>query len=412
MLDTVSFYEELAEVTAMERMRKQMGWSESEFYACSRLKKLPIFDEAHVRNAMARFNQTMGMTPEEKSSAKGKIASAAKKFGIKVDEFEKLSEELNLTDKSYIIKRATLMSAGKWNNNNYTADEIKKAFESTDWNYPNNRYLYLEHQDGGVGAWIGEVVKPYFDNDSLYGDIVIHDPIWSAKMKNGKPRFGISPRLRGNVNDKDNTVKDFLFENFSLVQNPAVKTTFFNNAAELEGCEMDKIEEPKGVSEIRLKEIIDAELKEIDDFNKINKKTEPIEEVKSMDSLADLFELYELKGLNLAKITRKAAELRVGEATLSEIDAIKRAAKLLEEEGAKLKASEVDASKAAELKEKETRDAEVNKLKEEVKTLTEKLNEPATTKVIKTLGEKQLSKDADAGMLKFLKDIEEGTIYG
>ena len=82
-----------ARVTAQEGHRKEKGESEEEYYAFPRLKKLPIFDEAHVRNAMARFNQTQGMTAEEKATAKRKIVRAAKKYGIEVGEFAKVGPE-------------------------------------------------------------------------------------------------------------------------------------------------------------------------------------------------------------------------------------------------------------------------------------------------------------------------------
>lgn len=45
--------------------------------------KLPINDAAHARNAAARFNQTKGMSPAEKASAKRKIVAAEKRFGVK-----------------------------------------------------------------------------------------------------------------------------------------------------------------------------------------------------------------------------------------------------------------------------------------------------------------------------------------
>lgn len=83
----------LAQVTAMEAERKKLGMTEAEFYAFPRLHKLPIFDEAHVRAAMSRFNQTQGWSDGEKSSAKSKIMSAAKKFGIEPGEFKSLSQE-------------------------------------------------------------------------------------------------------------------------------------------------------------------------------------------------------------------------------------------------------------------------------------------------------------------------------
>lgn len=47
---------------------------------------LPIHDESHVRNAMARFNQTDFQSRTAKESARKKILAAAKRYGIEVDE--------------------------------------------------------------------------------------------------------------------------------------------------------------------------------------------------------------------------------------------------------------------------------------------------------------------------------------
>ena len=47
---------------------------------------LPINDESHIRNAMARFNQTDFESKTAKERARRKIVSAAKKHGIEVDE--------------------------------------------------------------------------------------------------------------------------------------------------------------------------------------------------------------------------------------------------------------------------------------------------------------------------------------
>ena len=49
------------------------------------LRHLPINDAAHVRNALARLDQTK-ISEEAKKSALKKIKAAAKKFGIKVSE--------------------------------------------------------------------------------------------------------------------------------------------------------------------------------------------------------------------------------------------------------------------------------------------------------------------------------------
>jgi len=56
-------------------------------------RKLPIDDAAHVRNAIARFNQTHFESPEAKKKAWNKILRAAKKFGVEVSEPEKFKEE-------------------------------------------------------------------------------------------------------------------------------------------------------------------------------------------------------------------------------------------------------------------------------------------------------------------------------
>jgi uncharacterized membrane protein len=47
---------------------------------------LPINDESHVRNAIARFNQTEFESAAAKERARKKILSAAKRHGIDVDE--------------------------------------------------------------------------------------------------------------------------------------------------------------------------------------------------------------------------------------------------------------------------------------------------------------------------------------
>jgi len=57
--------------------------------------KLPIHDAAHVRNALARFNQTKGIPANKKAGVYRKIVSAAKKFGIEVSD-----EKNSLTLKS------------------------------------------------------------------------------------------------------------------------------------------------------------------------------------------------------------------------------------------------------------------------------------------------------------------------
>jgi len=47
---------------------------------------LPIHDESHVRNAIARFNQTEFESKAAKERARTKILRAAERHGIDVDE--------------------------------------------------------------------------------------------------------------------------------------------------------------------------------------------------------------------------------------------------------------------------------------------------------------------------------------
>ena len=52
---------------------------------------LPIHDESHVRNAMARFNQTEFESTAAKERARRKIVAAAHRHGIEVDDDDNVS---------------------------------------------------------------------------------------------------------------------------------------------------------------------------------------------------------------------------------------------------------------------------------------------------------------------------------
>jgi uncharacterized membrane protein len=53
---------------------------------------LPINDESHIRNAMARWNQTDFESATAKEQARRKIASAATKHGIEVGKDDKIAK--------------------------------------------------------------------------------------------------------------------------------------------------------------------------------------------------------------------------------------------------------------------------------------------------------------------------------
>jgi hypothetical protein len=55
-------------------------------FAFPKEEKEPIHDAAHVRNAIARFNQVKGVSDAERDAAWKRIVSAAKKHNVDVKE--------------------------------------------------------------------------------------------------------------------------------------------------------------------------------------------------------------------------------------------------------------------------------------------------------------------------------------
>lgn len=73
----------MAELDTKDRERL----SDSQFAYIDREgeEHLPINDASHVRNAMARFNQTAFQSKTAKEGARRKILKAAERYGIEVD---------------------------------------------------------------------------------------------------------------------------------------------------------------------------------------------------------------------------------------------------------------------------------------------------------------------------------------
>jgi hypothetical protein len=55
-------------------------------FAFPRLRKEPLNDARHVRNALARFDQVRDVTDQERDEAFRRIKNAAGKFGVEVTE--------------------------------------------------------------------------------------------------------------------------------------------------------------------------------------------------------------------------------------------------------------------------------------------------------------------------------------
>jgi hypothetical protein len=59
---------------------------DDEQFAFPKERKEPLVDAAHVRNAVARFDQVEGVTDAERDRAWRRIEAAAKKFGVDIEE--------------------------------------------------------------------------------------------------------------------------------------------------------------------------------------------------------------------------------------------------------------------------------------------------------------------------------------
>jgi hypothetical protein len=69
-----------------ELSEKQRDHIDSDKFAFPKERKEPINDAAHVRNAIARFNQVEGVSDEERDAAWRRIKRAAEKHGVEVNE--------------------------------------------------------------------------------------------------------------------------------------------------------------------------------------------------------------------------------------------------------------------------------------------------------------------------------------
>ena len=65
---------------------KQRTTLEKDQFAFPKERKEPLENAAHVRNAIARFNQVEGVTDAERDAAWKRITAAAGKFGVELQE--------------------------------------------------------------------------------------------------------------------------------------------------------------------------------------------------------------------------------------------------------------------------------------------------------------------------------------
>ena len=78
--------------TLRERDRDKLRRSQFAYVDRKGEEHLPINDDAHIRNAMARWNQTDFQSKTAKERARQKIVGAAKRHGIEVDKSSQVAK--------------------------------------------------------------------------------------------------------------------------------------------------------------------------------------------------------------------------------------------------------------------------------------------------------------------------------
>jgi hypothetical protein len=69
-----------------ELSEKQRDSLDEDQFAFPKERKEPLNNAAHVRNAIARFDQVKGVSDSERDDAWSRIKRAAKKHGVEVNE--------------------------------------------------------------------------------------------------------------------------------------------------------------------------------------------------------------------------------------------------------------------------------------------------------------------------------------
>jgi hypothetical protein len=78
--------------TLRERDRDRLRKSQFAYVDRQGGEHLPINDESHIRNAMARWNQTDFQSATAREKARQKIVGAARRHGIEVDRSSQIAK--------------------------------------------------------------------------------------------------------------------------------------------------------------------------------------------------------------------------------------------------------------------------------------------------------------------------------
>jgi hypothetical protein len=328
------------------------------------------------------------------------------------NEIVEIPENLEEIKIPYVVKDKILMSPGIWNGCFYSSDQIHNAFMRTDWEDKSNRSLFLDHEDMRSSEWVGEVVNIREDKEgNLLGDLVFVDKDTAVKIAYGA-KMGISPKVRGK--EDDGKIIDFMFENFSVVINPAVKTAYINNMQKIDTEESMMVEENKVVE--NAEEEQETQNEEVEEKKEEQAQAESSREETSSESAegsessseepAESSSESSSEPAPAAEASSESSEEAPAEMSSTEEDLVEQLSSILE----KLKEKKLSEKKSEHLsavaeefgvdesdlleaikglakkKKKEYPYPEYKKVEEEIKTMKEELNKK--DEVIRTMSQK------------------------
>ena len=127
-----------------------------------------------------------------------------------------------------VVPNKLLISAGTWNGNKYTAEEIGEGFTRTNWSDKDKISLWLNHDDKNTSAFVGYIKNPTLASEGrVFGDLEIWDEKTAILLTQAMAKFGISAKIKGEE-DKTGKMQKFTFENFSVVTVPACSDAYIN----------------------------------------------------------------------------------------------------------------------------------------------------------------------------------------
>jgi len=298
-----------------------------------------------------------------------------------------------------MIPNKLLISPGIWNDNEYSAKEIEEGFMKTNWNDKAKISLWLNHDDRNTAAFVGYVRNPTLASEGrIFGDLELWDEKTAVLLTEAMAKFGISAKLKGEE-DKKGKMKNFTFENFSIVTTPACSEAYINLSQKEEEIKITSKYLKNENLEILKKEEFTTQRNErgSEEMEKLEKETNKIEAGESKE----LSEKEMLKALSekFDKLLELLSKKELQEEVEGEI----------EEESSEPE-SKPESKPEEELSKKEVSESkELELVKKELAEIKEKLNAPKS-KTVRNLSSNTITGNEQYNenvFCDFLKEVDK-----